>query len=235
MTFDAAATPDLWSTARTLLADAFAGGARAILGALNSITRRAIKRRLKALEAAAMKLLLVEAAKLDPPTNANAQAPAAPRSEKRAVSLSDPERPETWRVAFQLHIPPEAINANAGPRIRSLGPSRFVRAVVLDARAAASFRLRAAFRAGGQINERALAEKLARRFEALRRLLANPAPRARRLQRKLLALKQRAFDAAKRIALRRPPPRQLDPLFEERAAYAAWRITSAFARPAGSG
>jgi len=43
-----------------------------------------------------------------------------------------------------------------------------------------------------------------------------------------LALKREAFAAAKRIAVLKPPQRQLDPLFQERVEYAAQFALPAF-------
>jgi hypothetical protein len=166
------------------------------------------------------------------------RAAAACSGEKRTAPVVDLARPETWRVSFRLQIPPEPPPPDIGPRIRSLGPSRFIRAVVVDAATMAKKLARiAALRAaprGAEANERAKAERLARRFEALRRVIADPAPRARRLKRKLLALERRAFAAARRIALRAPPKRQIDPLFHERAECAASCASPAFFTPDSS-
>jgi hypothetical protein len=223
---------DLWKSARALLADALSafGGPQQIQRTLDRIARGAIRRQLKALEVLVMKLLLIEAAKL--PTVAQ-RAHAAPNGQGRSAHAADPARPETWRVCFQLHIPPEPKDTT-GPRIRGFGPSRLIRAVVVDAKTFAN-RL-AAMRASISREERdsAAAARLARRFEALRRVFANPAPRARRLKQKLLALKRRAFAAAKRIAMLKPPPHQLDAILHERAAFAAHRATPAFAAPDSS-
>jgi hypothetical protein len=49
----------------------------------------------------------------------------------------------------------------------------------------------------------------ARRFEALILAMANPAPYARQLKRQRIALAHRAYDAAMRVTLRRPPPSRL--------------------------
>ncbi len=236
MSYAAAPTSitDLWKTARAWLDEALNsfGGAHTIRQTLDRALRGAIKRRVQALEILAMKLLLVEAAKLAPRPAASGRAAAACCGESRTGPAVDPARPETWRVSFRLQIPPEPPPPDLGPRIRSLGPSRFIRAVVVDAATMANKLARiAAWRAaprGAEANERAKAERLARRFEALRRVIANPAPRARRLRRKLLALKRHASAAARRIARRAPPKRQLDPLFLERAEYAASCFMPAF-------
>jgi hypothetical protein len=223
---------ELWRTARAWFAEALDifGGAYTIRLTFSASARRTIARQLKALETLAMKLLVIEAATLSLP--ARAQSPRAARSaQRRAIRATDPARPETWRVTFRLQIPPEPTDKTA-PRFRSLGPSRFIRAVVLDPKALAKkLALLSNLRAkrDDETRARTKAEKLARRCEALRRVFANPIPSARRLKRKLLALKQRSFAAATRIAILRPPPRQLEPALHERAEYAAQYATPAFA------
>jgi hypothetical protein len=149
----------------------------------------------------------------------------------RTMCIVDPARPETWRVCFNSTFRQNPAQHDNAPRIRSLGPSLFIRAVVLDAKTIAkklAFLTTSCVKRSAQERAHARAEKLARRFEALRRIFANPAPTARRLKRKLLALKHRAFAAAKRIAMQKPPPRQLDPIFHERAEYAAEHAAPAF-------
>lgn len=173
-----------------------------------------------------MKLLLIEAAKLPA---AKHRAHTTPSGKGRAAHIADPERPETWRVSFQLQIPPEPKDASA-PRVRYLGPSGFIRARVVSAKMLEKLeRLVAAhFETSAEDRVRAKAAKLARRFEALRRVFANPKPSARRLKQKLLALKRGAFAAAKRIAAQKPPQRQLDPMLDERAQYAAHHAAPQF-------
>lgn len=231
MTNYSAPTPisDLWRIARAFLADALNafGGPQTICQTLDRITHRAIKRQLKALEMVALKLLLIEAVNRTP--LAITPRRAKPIGQGRMAPATDPARPETWRVCFQLHIPPKPED-NSGPHIRSLGPSRFIRATVVDAKTMArklAF-MAARVQRSDEARARIRAERLARRFEALRRVFANPAPSARRLKRKLLALKREAFAAAKRIAALKPPQRQLDPLFNERAEYAAQHAVPAF-------
>lgn len=222
---------DLWRIARAFLADALNafGGPQTIQRTLDRFAHRAIKRQLQALETLLMKLLLIEAVKLAPLAVSAHRARTAGR---RGVALiGDPTRPETWRVAFQLHIPPQPADTNA-PRIRSLGPSRFIRAIVVDNKTIAkklAFLAAARIKRSAEARAGSRAERLARRFEALRRVFANPTPSARRLKRKLLARKRDAFAAATRVATQRPPPRQLDPLVNERAQYAAQYATPAFA------
>lgn len=219
---------ELWRIARALLADALNafGGPQTIQQTLDRVAHRAIKRQLKALEMLALKLLLIEAVNRTP--LAIAPPRAKPIGQGRPAPAIDPARPETWRVCFQLHIPPKP-EEPIGPRIRSLGPSLFVRAAIVDAKTMAK---KLAFMASARVSDearaRARAERLARRFEALRRVFANPAPSARRLKRKLLALERETLAAARRIATLKPPQRQLDPLFLERAEYAAQFAVPAF-------
>lgn len=204
----------LWQFARALVSDAMhAFGAPAeVARTLSRFARHALARRLRALETLAMKLLLVEAARLAPvppasSRHANAKTVAAKRTDaagrKPAVPPVDPARPETWRVRFELRMP-RAHERAARPRQPS-------------ARMAA---LRAC--APDTARERAKAEKLARRLEALRRVVADPLPHARRLRRKLLALEAAAYDAGLRIAFRRPPHNELNPIVHERAEFAAF-------------
>lgn len=225
---------DLWKSARALLADALSafGGPQQIQRTLDRIARGVIRRQLKALEVLVMKLLLIEAAKLKERGSSDPHSPASPNQaglKTRAPFTADPARPETWRVCFQLHIPPEP--KDTGPRIRGFGPSRLIRAVVVDANTFAKLACLAAARASISNEERdhaAAAARLARRFEALRRVFANPTPRARRLKHKLIALKQRAVAAARRIVAHKPPSRQLDPLLLDRTRYAAEHAPPAF-------
>ncbi|MEZ5958860.1 MAG: hypothetical protein R3C30_00340 [Hyphomonadaceae bacterium] len=220
---------ELWKTARAWLAEALDvfGGPHRIQHTLDRITQRTIKRQLQALQILAMKLLLIAAAHLAPSESKMRRMPR--RGQGRLARIIDPARPETWRVSFYLHIPPEPEDTSA-PRIRSLGPSRFIRAIVLDAKAITKrLAFLAAPRASCEARAQANAERLARRFEALRRIFANPMPSARRLKRKLLARKRGAFAAAARIAALKPPRRQLDPVLLDRAEYAAQFATPAFA------
>jgi len=69
-------------------------------------------------------------------------------------------------------------------------------------------------------------DSLLRRYEALRRVLANPAPTIARLALKLHALGARAYAIARRIALHRPRAEPRDPkLF----AHACVRASDAIA------
>jgi hypothetical protein len=231
----------LWGAARRWLADAFAafGGPAAIAAALAYKARMAAARRLRALECFVMKLLLAEAATLEPPRPmTHAQAPPSGASRTResqeCVSLPGAAPPETWRVNFRFRIPDFApARENHGPRIRDLGPPRLVTELFAGmARRAQLARLAAAraARAAKPAGERAQAKawKLARRFEALRRMLANPRPHVRRLAAKLAALRDKAYAAALAIAARLPPRGETDPAAQHRADFLVWRAVAVY-------
>ncbi len=114
---------DLWKIARAWLTEtlnAF-GGPQTIQRTFDRIAQRAIKRQLQALEALVMKLLLIEAAKLRPLAITSQRASAARRGQGRPAPSADLNPPETWRVCFQLHIPPEPPEPkNTGPRFLAL-------------------------------------------------------------------------------------------------------------------
>jgi hypothetical protein len=231
----------LWRIARVWLTDtvhAF-GAPPAIARELARHVRRALTRRVKALEILLMKLLLVQAADLSAVTRTHAQQAAkscapsrracvSPQEHARAAPHAhNPDQSETWRVRFILRIPPEPrvqTRAIDGPRVRRLGPPLLVREA-FAARAQHALHVRMAALSAARFNpsairERAKAEKLARRFEALIRAMADPAPYARRLKRKLALLAHQAYDAATRIACRRPPPSRLyDAAVDRRATY----------------
>jgi hypothetical protein len=105
-------------------------------------------------------------------------------------------RPETWRVRFSLRLP-----SAPSPRRRAH----------TGRRCAAS-------------EPRPL--DLARRCEALRRVLDDPAPAIARLARRLYALAERAPAVARRIALQRPRALRRAPLL---FAHACVRAYDAFA------
>lgn len=192
---------ELWQTARAWCARALAelGDPAAIAAAVAREAYAACRRRLALLEQFVLKLLLIEASRL-PVTPANAP-PASSRQDqlhilqasdtrpesagwKPAVRCEDPARPETWRVRFQ---------ARFAPIKRALATQR--RAVVMP-------RFRA--NSNGVDRAQARARTLARRFEALRRILADPRRAAIALARKLAALGARAYAVARRIALAAP-------------------------------
>lgn len=222
MTFAEAAAPNpilqLWTNTRTWLADTVDrfGGPSAIAGLFTRGARRVVARSLRAFEILVMKLLVVEAAEVNPQAIARGQG-ARTQSRSQPYEL-DLAHPETWDVRFIPCIPPAPVEppspADAGPRIRSLARPVLVRDVMADnAKREACLRMAAVRDLRGRIDherERLKAERLARRFEALRRVLLNPKPYAERLKRKLLALAEEAYDATMRIVLKRPPAGELD-------------------------
>jgi hypothetical protein len=181
---------DLWREARAWLAAALRDfrGPVAIARTLADDAREAIRRRLVMIETLLLKLLLIEAAAHPGwdgglPARMAASARSAATENARSEDAIDPE---TWRVRFHLRIPPEARRrAHTGIR-----PARLARKL-----GAAAARARV----------EAKARYLARRFEALRRVLADPRRTIIRLARKLTALGGAAYAAARRIALARAP------------------------------
>lgn len=119
------------------------------------------------------------ASRAPPPNNAHRKAPSAP----------DTQNPETWSVRFALAPPrdPRAVPEARAPRIRALwGPSP------------APTPSRGAPAPSG---ERNAPLHLARRFEALRRVLLDPAPHARRLAALMRRLVRRYPEAPLRFVL----------------------------------
>ena len=174
-------TADLWAHARRLLADALraSGGPAAIARALAEAARAAFKRQLARLESLLMKLLLIEASKraAEPPAPRARTAACADRAPTQAPP-EDPADPETWRVRFHPRLPrPPQQGASAPPPARATPESRAQRK----------------------------AHRLARRFEAIRRVIAAPQRAISTVARRLSALGAGAFAAARRIALARPP------------------------------
>jgi hypothetical protein len=185
---------DLWRELRAWLAAALAAtrGPAAVAKILTRAAHGAFKRRLHFIESLLMKLLLVEAARAPvPPASsrqirANSCTAADNQKEiagwKPAVRSEDPARPETWRVCFR-------------PRLRGLlkrSPSQAPRPLPTR-------RIPAAIRV--QTKARALA----RRFESIRRVIANPRRAIAALARRLRALGRAARALAQAIALARPP------------------------------
>jgi len=98
----------------------------------------------------------------------------------------DPTRPETWRVRFRLRMPPQLRARSAATRLQLRPRTESIRA-------------------------QAHARRLARRFEALRRVIADPRPAIANLARKLTSLGR---TIAHRIALARPSrSASLGPIF----------------------
>ena len=186
-------TAALWQAAHDWLAGVLrAFGQPARIARLAQSACAALKRELKALESLVLKLLLIEASSLHAPPASSRQGPLdilqrseaqlrhagwkpAVPSETARGRTEDPANPETWSVRFNLRLP--QIRA----RRRRHAPTRRPRPT-----------------------RPASALELARRCEALRRVLADPTSAIARLARKLRKLGARAYAAARRIALLRP-------------------------------
>jgi hypothetical protein len=178
----------LWREARAWLAQALDDfcGPVGVARTLASAAHAAIKRRLALLEALVMKLLLIEATRLPQPPRPirRASAEAGMGSAGARVGASeDPATPETWRVRLR----PRFRGAPRAPRaLRAGGLRPDTGAEWTYARA------------------RIKALKLARRFEALRRVIADPRRAIAALARKLHALGAAARAFAHSIALASP-------------------------------
>ncbi len=184
--------PDLWRDLRAWMAGALAdfGGPAFILALFSRAAQTAVKRRLQLIESMLMKLLVVEAARLFQahrhplPDARAARGPGAMNAGRgKKPGAEDPNSPETWRVRFR-------------PRL-----SRFMPPAARRARPhAAPARMRNSF--APQLA--AHARKLARRYEAARRVIANPERAIAALARRLDALGAHARAVAHAIALARP-------------------------------
>lgn len=220
----------LWRRARDMLSRAFATlggpGSIAAIAKLTGPLRRRIVGWLCPLEHVVRKLLLAEAAAFHRLECAAAvRAAAGPRliqiplrgvalhadaqpanavSPPRAPAVGDvagrssPDlsHPESWSARFSFALPrdPLAVTDARAPRIRALwGPASQPTPIQAAPRAHAS------------------GLGLARRFEALRRVLENPLPHARRLARLLLRLTRRFPEAIRRYAVAPARVNDFDP------------------------
>lgn len=201
---------NLWQRLRSMMTRASVlVGALPALAALASLTRarrREIACCITRLEAIARKLIFVAAAELHRAERDGAKptrgplleivTPAPPscsagvrlaKAEGARANSFDPTQPETWRVRFSLAPPRDeaAVPESRAPRIRALwGPTPTPPPASSQPRDIAPAPLR-----------------LALRFEALRRVIADPAPYARRLARLLPRLCRRFPSAAGRYAI----------------------------------
>jgi len=218
----ATATP-LWTSAKSWLDELILefGAPEQIAQLVSQRVRTALKRHLKALEGLVLKLLLIEAAKLRPPgPPASPPALSASHPVRRGVrgkrvageDAGGPRKCGTRSASFSLRIPanvapPPAKPDTSGPRVRDLGPplrmTDIWRANAERERAARLQRMHDPLIAWR--NAPANARRLARRIEAIRLVLAEPARHVRRLIRKLASLGRAALDAACRIAFGRAP------------------------------
>ena len=113
---------------------------------------------------------------------------SSPRSgeHERPHRAEDPTRPETWRVRFRLRMPQQRRASSASTRLQLRARTESMRA-------------------------QAHARRLARRFEALRRVIADPRPAIANLARTLTSLGR---TIARRISLARPSrSTSLGPIF----------------------
>ncbi|HVY85259.1 MAG TPA: hypothetical protein VG943_09000 [Caulobacterales bacterium] len=216
--------PDLWTLLREMLSMMrLALGAPALIAAIEKLspkTRRDILDWLEPLERLTRKLLLIEAAKLPKPAMAEKQqrlltkarvtaylARLGRAQSKRVVF--DAKRSSTWRVSFALVIPPDPLDRKPPrelllPCIRDIGPPILVAEIfrkrVDDAKRAQREARREAARA-------LRARRLAERYEALCRVIAEPGPHVERLAHKLWRKRGAAAHKARLIAEARPPRR----------------------------
>lgn len=224
---DAASHPNsssLWRIAREMfslmLLALGAPTAIASIPRLNRKNRRDILDWLEPLELLVRKLLLVEAAKL--PREAER------RTKPRALTLTlvqslirrkqaqkrrafiDPHRPATWRAHFRLSIPADTRyrppRDASTPRIRDIGQPYLV-SQIWSAREAQGRETRLAAQRIARAQN--ASRRLALRFEAVRRVIADPAPHAIRLARKLSRMAD-APAAARRLAEAPAPRRHRD-------------------------
>jgi hypothetical protein len=171
------------------LGDLAGPAAVAAIGALTPALRRRIAGWIAPLEHIVRKLLFVEAMLLvrenQVPPRARRRA-ASHNRRQRVRDDADPARPGEWRVRFALSAPrdPHLVSEANAPRIR-----------FLDEPFAAPLR-QAKPSIEPRVRETPAALLLARRFEALRRVLDDPMPHARRLARLLARLKRRRVDIA---------------------------------------
>lgn len=178
-------------------------GNPAAIAAITNLARHSrtnIVRWLAPLENMVRKLLLVEAAAIGPPPWSSASLPQlsrALRARAKVVCDPSPDRtaPSTWSACFALAPPCDPRAVEQDLHIRSLAPDPPWTVFTPT-------RENSTPHQSGKFDP---AFRLARRFEALRRVLANPAPYARRLARLIQRLRKRFPEIATRYAV--APPR----------------------------
>ncbi len=185
-----------------------AQGAPAVIAALIVLARaqrREIGAWLTHLESIVRKLLFAEASRLplEPhPSGAQQSSRRAQTSPPPSRSF-DASRPESWPARFSFAPPrdPRAVPEARAPRIRALwGETRAHQ--VIEATTLQRTR---------RVACPETARHLASRFEAIRRVLADPAPFARRLARIFHRLRRRFPEAAQRFAISSPRAYVFDP------------------------
>jgi hypothetical protein len=201
--------PALWTRARASFVRAVdAIGAPAAIAAIDALThtlRRTIAGCVLRLEHVVRKLLLAEAAALksSPAWTASPPARIGAALERRSAALRaacaagaarsnasklDPSRPETWPARFSFALPrdPLAVPEARAPHVRALW-------------GATPTPPPSPARPKPRSEEDTSALRLARRFEALRRVLENPIPHAERLARVLTRVVRRFPEIARRF------------------------------------
>ena len=215
----------LWRQARAWLAEMladFISPAR-VARAIGRTARIAFRKRLQRLELLVLKLLLIEAARL-PAAPRTTMTAGGPRSSERSAATARP--PHRSRPASEdRRLPARLGEAEAASLRRSLPGDTAAQGAEHSGPAHAEHRdhpvtWRVRFHTPGRRQGAAastprripnapacaqtLALRLARRFEALRRVIADPRRAIAALARKLHALGARARALARRIALMRP-------------------------------
>jgi hypothetical protein len=188
----------LWQGARAWFSATLAAfGDPARFAALSRETACALKRDLKALESVVLKLLLIEAARffLRPPIpglarKAGTHAP----DEQRAAQAERAQR----SAGLQTRISDDGAEERASQDPRPCAPFS------LRLPPEPSARRSRAHSTTPRAPHEPKPDDLARRCEALRAVLADPAAAVARLVRKLCTLAERAYAVARRIALWRP-------------------------------
>lgn len=210
-------TAPLWERLRAsfgrLIATFGAPAALALLSFGSRTARLNIVRQLLMLESFARKLLLIEAAAFELP-----RPPRGPRlitvplhtgapvvNDQRARTAPAPRapdiaNPETWRAQFALSLPRDVqmVSDHHAPRIRALWGDDTPSAAPPPAPAPARTRRPASF-------------LIARRFEALRRVLNDPSPHVRRLAIAQRRVRRRSPELIRRYALAAPRSSVYDP------------------------
>jgi hypothetical protein len=199
----------LWERLRALFARVIAAiGAPAIIAALTLAPRMAteIVRQLALVEILARKLLLADAVALIPPPQRGPRLVVTPlrasglytvkqaRRRTRTPACAraiDPAKPETWSARFALALPrdPRVVQERHAPRIRALWGETPTPPPAPEP---------------GPRRRHGEAFRIARRAEALRRMLNDPGPYARRLARARGLGVARSNEVITRYALRAP-------------------------------
>ncbi|MFP3943467.1 MAG: hypothetical protein ACLFWF_06225 [Alphaproteobacteria bacterium] len=213
--------PALWAAARRFLrwlVGMYGTPCALVAGHWLSLKeRREILHWLHPVEDLVRRLLVIEAVRLaQTPLPEKKPAPGRRKRPVKArfcrVSFPDPENSQAWSVRFRMIPPARRRGPRFSPRIRLLGRDRDARILAPAALAADAEEHRLRMRSPEEIPAHIRARRpkrsrragnpwrLAKRLEALARVLNNPEPHARRLARLLRK------DAAPLFRACRPPP-----------------------------